>query len=334
MTALDELRAGRPDEAFAKLLYRQFAIVGTRYRFPPPHGHATWTREAVMEAAHDYLTDTENYARLTELAAKAGDDAGLERLLGVVVRNYLRAAGRRTLIGKLVRRLRGLLTDDPDFVIVSESTPGGGNIALTGGPTAPFGGHPSVLRDAARTVAEVSVVRWGPDARREGPLADGPSLIALSRAVLQTAEGSLPLRDLAEVIAARLGIDPRGVPGTLPVENIDDVTSRNDVSDSPAASSPQAAVGALGQSLEVDQVVGAVLAEFGERERLVVAWLDRPVRGIADATGLAVSTAGVVSQRVRDKLRQRLMDMDEDSAERIALGVRDAARRELGLDPR
>lgn len=334
MTALEELRSGHPHEAFARLLYRQFAIVGMNYRFPPPQGHATWTRDAVMEAAHNYLTDNENYPRLTELAAKVSDDAGLERLLGVVVRNYLRAAGRRTVIGKLVRRLRGLLPDEPQFVIVPESTPGAGNVALTDGPTAPFSGHPSVLRDAARAVTDVAVVRWGPGARREGPVADSPSLISLSRAVLRAAEGSLPFRDLADVIAVRLGIDPRGVSGALPVEDVDDLTARDDVTGSPAASSPEAAVGALGQSLEIEQVVRAVLAEFGDRDKLVIAWLDLPVRGIADATGLAVSTAGVVSQRVRDKLRQRLLDMDEDSAERIAVGARDAARRDLGLDPR
>lgn len=334
MTALEELRAGHPHDAFAKLLYRQFAIVGMNYRFPPPQGHASWTRDAVMEAAHNYLTDNQNYPRLTELAAKASDDAGLERLLGVVVRNYLRAAGRRTVIGKLVRRLRGLLPDEPEFIIVPESTPGAGNIALKDGPTAPFTGHPSVLRDAARAVADVTVVRWGPNARREGPVADSPSLIALSRGVLRAAQGSLPFRDLADIIALRLGIDPRGVPGALPVEDVDDLTARDEVTGAPAASTPQAAVESLGQSLEIEQVVRAVLAEFGDREKLVIAWLDLPVRGIANATGLAVSTAGAVSQRVRDKLRQRLLDMDEDSAERIAVGVRDAARRDLGLDPR
>lgn len=332
MTPLEELRAGRLGESFVKLLYRQVLIAGRRFRFPPPTGYASWDLDAAIEQAHDYLADAENYPRLVELAAKVSDDAALERMLLVIVRNYLRARGRRTVIGKLIRRLRGLFADDPRFQIVAEGQPGAGNVTLSGGSTHPFSGDPARLRDAARSVREVNVVRWSPAARREGPVADAGSLLALSFAVIEAADASVPLLDLAEVLSARLGIDPTVVPGSLPVEDIDDLAGRAESEGSPAASSPNAAVGSLGRSIEDDEIAAAILEEFSEREKMVIAWLHLTVRDLAKQTGLAVSTAGMVSQRVRDKLATRLTGMDEGSTERIAVEVRDMARTELGLE--
>ncbi|MEV0792639.1 hypothetical protein [Kribbella sp. NPDC050459] len=331
MTPLEELRAGRLGTAFVKLLYRQVLIVGLRFRFPPPQGYSQWSADAAIEEAHGFLTDSDNYRRLVELVATVDDDTALERMLTTILRNHLRARGRRTVIGKLIRRLRILLTEDPRFVIVPLGVAGANNAALADAPTEQYSGPPDRLRTAARSVRNVTVVRWGPTARREGPVADASSLAALSAAVLEAAAGSLPLADLAEVIADRLSLDPRNVPGALPVEDIDDLAGRGDAS--PAASSPEAAIGALGRSVEDYEVAVAVLEEFSEREKLVIASLHLTVREIAKETGLAVSTAGAVSQRARDKLRRRLSTLDTDSMERVAVAVRDAARAELGLDP-
>ncbi|TCC30513.1 MULTISPECIES: hypothetical protein [Kribbella] len=332
MTALEELRSGQLGEEFAKLLYRRVLIVGVRYRFPPPKGYAKWGPDAAHEAAHEYLTHAENYPRLVELAATVSDNAGLERKLTVILRNYMRASGRRTVIGKLIRRLRGLLKDDDGFVIVADGVPGEGNAALVDGPTEQYSGDPALLRAAARTVRDVTIVRWGANVPREGPVADRPSLVALSKAVLEAAGGSLPFVDLAEVVAARLSLDPNNVPGALPVEDVDELAGRGEIDAVPDAFSPEAAIGAVGVSMEDEEIARAVLEEFSEKEKLVLAWLHLKVRDISKETGLAVSTAGAVSQRVRDKLSHRLAGMGEASMERIAFAVRDAARAELGLD--
>ena len=328
MTPLEELRAGSLGEAFVTLLYRQVAVVARRRRFPPPGGYGSWDADAVVETAHEFLVHRDTFRRLVELAARVEDEAGLERVLTVVVTNFLRERGRRTVLGKLIRRLRGLLADDPRFVVVPAGVPGAGNVALAGASTVPYADDPARLVDAARSVREVTVVRWSPSARREGPVADAPSLLALSFAVLETAGGSLSFADLAEVIATRLGIDPRGVPGALAVEDIDDLAAR----DLPSASTSGASDEAVGQGFEVEEIAAAVLEEFSDREKLVLAWLGETVRSIADRTGLAVSTAGAVSQRVRDKLLARLADLDDDSRERVAVAVRDAARVEVGGD--
>src|SRR5439155_6713922 len=55
---------------------------------------------------------------------------------------------------------------------------------------------------AAYKVTEVSVVRWRPEARRQSPVADAASLTAVCEAVLRAAGASLPVSDLADVVAA------------------------------------------------------------------------------------------------------------------------------------
>lgn len=329
MTPLEELRTGRIGEAFVKLLYQQFAIVTRRYRFPPPQGYRSWNADAVRETGHEFLADGDYWRRMVELAARADNDVALAGHLAVIVRNYLRQSGRRTVIGKLIRRLRDVLGDDDGFTIVPDGRPGAGNFALASGPTEEYTGTPDILDAAARSVRQVTQVRWRPDARREGPVSDGQSLRALCSAVLEAARGSLPPATLAFVIADRLGVDPQAVPAALPVEDIDDFSSHGRAS--ALATNPSEADAQAGR-LERDEVVLAILDQLSERERLVLAWLPEKVRDIADRTGLPASTAGAVKQRVTEKLRTMLVDLG-DSAETLVFAAVDAAREEFNLEP-
>lgn len=345
MTALEEVRVGELGEEFVALLYRQVAVVAAVRRFPPPEGYGSWTKDAVLETAHDYLTSPEAYRRVLELAARVDTDNSLESALSEMVRNFLRERGRKTTVGKLMRRLRNVLEDDDRFVIVAAGQPGAGMVAFASGPTDPSAVPVRDLVDAARAVAEVSVVKWSPAARREGPVADADSLRRLSHAVLVAARGSLERATLAEVIATRLGIDPRSVPAAIPVEDIDSRFERTRTADSPSgagsgsdrgsarAQEDDPATGSAVASFERDEIAAALLDQLSDRERLVLAWMHETVRTIADQTGLAVSTAGAVKQRVTDKLRSMLADVDADTAEQAALAARDAARRGVGLDP-
>jgi hypothetical protein len=328
MTALQELRAGALGEAFVKLLYRQVAVVAKAHRYPQPEGHSSWTVDAVQETAHNFLVDG-GHKDLIEMAARVDNDPALERLLATMVRNHLRKRGRRTTLGKLIIRLKSVLAEDDQFSVISSGIPGAGYYTLHNGPTDPFNGRTDSLEAAAQSVIDVTVVRWSPTARREGPVADAASLKALCAAVLGAANGSVDIVTLANVIADRLGIDPRGVPAALAVEDIDDLTSHGyGVTVGTAAPDD-----ATGSRIELDEITESILEQLTAREKLVLACLHETVRVIANQTGLRVSTAGSIKQRVTAKLHTILARLDETEGEAIAIAARDAARKEVGFDP-
>ena len=318
MSACEELRIGRLGDDFAMLLYRCVRVAGRAHNFPPPLGHDSWTAEATFEAGHDFLTSGSAQRRLVELALRADDDAQLTRLLTQSVVNFLREQARQTALGRLIRRLREVLGTDGRFTVVPDGVPGAGNVMLAGEANSdPFGGREADLLAAAYAVSDVTVVRWRPDARRNGPLADRESLIRVCSAVLASARASLRWADLAAVVGARFGLDPRAVPATTAVDELDGELLR-------AAQSIQP-----GQEIAQIETARAVLDQLTSRERLVLAWLHEPVRTIADRTGLPVSTAGVLKQRVVGLLR--IMLANEPDAEATALACRDLAAADLGI---
>src|SRR6266540_3915491 len=215
------------------------------------------------------------------------------RLLEQVVRNYLRDQARATTKGRLVRRLRELLEADPRFAGVPRDRPGARNIELSDGTTpGVWNGRLSDLVAAAYKVTEVSVVRWRPEARRQSPVADAASLTAVCEAVLRAAGASLPVSDLADVVAARFAVG-RG-PVVTPVDDIEPwspSTSTIDEADAEA---------------EIRAGAERLISQLTLRERLVLAYLDRPVRQIADLTGLGKSVAAEVASRVRQIVGQVL----------------------------
>ncbi len=323
MSAREELRDGRLGPDFAVMLYRCARVAGRARNFPPPEGQPGWTAEAAIETGHEFLRSANVQRRLVEMAMLADDDEQLARILTQAVVNFLREQARKTAQGRLIRRLKKVLGDDGRFTVVPPGTPGAGNVMLVGAATTePFGGRQRDLLAAALNVKDVTVVRWRSDAGREGPLSDRGSLLNVAEAVLAAADASLRWAELAAVIGSRFGVDLRGVPATTPVDDIDGI---------------QAAVWRLarkpqepGQELMRQAAAEAVLEQLTARERLVLAWLASPVRTIADRTGLAASTAGVLKQRVTDRLRTILAD--DPDAEATALACRELAAAELGID--
>jgi len=278
-----------------------------------------------VETGHEFLRSANIQRRLVEIAMLADDDEELARILTQSVVNFLREQARRTAQGRLIRRLKEVLPADDRFTVVPRGIPGAGNVMLAGADsTEPFGGRESDLIAAAFDVKEVAVVRWRPEAQRDSPISDRDSLLKVAEAVLGAAGASLRWADLAAVIGSRFGVDPRGVPATTPVDDLDGklIDARPGLSSAPVAP---------GEELLRQATVQAVLDQLTDRERLVLAWLASPVRTIADRTGLAVSTAGLLKQRVTDRLRTMLAD--EPDAEAIALACRDLAAAELGIDP-
>jgi hypothetical protein len=309
VSAREELRRGRLGPDFAVLLYRCVRVAGRAHNFPPPEGQSAWTAEASIETGHEFLRSADIQRRLIEIAVQADDDEQLARILTQAVVNFLREQARRTAQGRLIRRLKEVLPADARFMVVPKGIPGEGNVMLTGAHTTePFGGRENDLITAAFDVKEVTVVRWRPGARRDGPLSDRDSLVKVAEAVLAAAGASLRWADLAVAVGTRFGLDPRGMPATTPVDDLDGNLNdaRRGLSSEPVAP---------GQELLQQATARDVLDQLTDRELLVLAWLASPVRTIADRTGLAVSTA------------------DEPDAETLALTCRDLAAAELGIDP-
>jgi hypothetical protein len=321
VSARDELRHEHLGSEFALLLYRCVRVAGRTHNFPPPPGHDSWTAEAAIEVGHDFLASANIQRRLVEMALLADDDNQLARILTQAAVNFLREQARQTAQGRLIRRLKEVLGSDDRFSVVPDGIPGAGNVMLAGaGTTEPFGGRESDLVRAAFAVPGVTLVRWSPSARRDGPVADRDSIVRVCAGVLAAAGASLRWSDLAAVAGARFGIDPRAVPATVPIDDLDTELPHTQPG---GADRP-------GGDLLRQAAAQAVLDQLTDRERLVLAWLPSPVRVIADRTGLAVSTAGALRQRVTDRLRTILAD--DPDAEATAVACRDLAAAELGIE--
>jgi hypothetical protein len=294
MSAWDELRRlGAFGEEATLELYRCVRAVARAGNYPPPAGHPSWTLDAVQETAHDVFADARGPQRLVELAVKAVDDHSFRRLLEQVVRNFLRDQARATAKGKLIRRLRELLDQDARFAAVGAKRPGAGNIELTDGTTPDvWSGRLSDLEAAAFKVNDVAVVRWRPQARRDSPLSDATSLMAVSEAVLRTAGGSVSLPDLADVVASRFAAGR--APVVTPVDDIEQWSTRSFDGDDPAT------------DVDIRHAAERLVVQLTPRERLVLAYLDEPVRQLADRIGLGKSATAEIAARVRQIVGQVL----------------------------
>lgn len=181
MSPWEEVRALRAFGTEATLeLYRCVRAVARASNFPPPEGHQSWSVDAVMETAHDVFADGHGPQRLVALAVSADSERGFTRLLEQVIRNFLRDRARATARGRLIRRLRELLERDTRFAFVPSGQLGEHSVMLTDGSTeGVWGGRMSELVAAAYKVTDVTIVRWRPQTRREPPLAEGASLLAV-----------------------------------------------------------------------------------------------------------------------------------------------------------
>lgn len=276
MRALEELRnEGRLGDAGATMLYACVRAVGRGRGFKPPSGHDRWSKDAIIELAHDFLADPRNRGRLAYLTINATDDESMERLLNTMVLNYLRDQGRRTEVGRLVRRINTVLTKDVRFETAH------GRWSLTGGPSTSSTESPNELAHIADAVEKVTVPRWSDQTARAHPHADAASIALLCHTVLASAEGSLTAADLARAIAARVDLRP------TPIVNLLDVPEPTDVSHS-----------ALIEANDDVVAARAVFDTLTDREKCMMATLHLPLREIFDATGVRKSQAATVRARV------------------------------------
>ncbi|HWH30981.1 MAG TPA: hypothetical protein VNU26_18850 [Mycobacteriales bacterium] len=301
MTAYQELVGeGRPGPQFAALLYRTVRAVAWARNFPPPEGHSAWDDDAVFETAHDFLDGERGRKRLVDLALRSTSQDSLAAQLNGAVVNHLRDAARATDMGALVRRIRELLGDDDRFAPAA-----GGRWALSDGPSDPSAAGPGALAAAAAGETDVDVPAWD-SARRRAPLADRPSLLRLVARVLRAADGSLTTADVARAVAARL--DPTRVPFVTEL----DVLER--VPDPSTSGRPEAVVARIRAQ--------EIFAEMSDRERVLLASWDRPLRDLGELLDVRHSQAAVIKQRLAAWLRQSVLEDGAEDADEVVMDVR------------
>jgi hypothetical protein len=310
---IEDLRAGRfPPDAY-ELVHRTFTAVTWRRNFPPPEGAGGWTPELIQDAVQDFLTDRTGQGRLSRIALRAGDDAEFKRLLDVAVKNFLIDRVRKGARAKLWRRLNEVLGADARFVEVGDSW------TLRELPAAErWAGREADLVAAAWRVEDVRVVRWRPDARRDGPVADRTALVAVCAAIIEAAGAPVPLSTLTEVVAQRFNV---GAPPLLILVDAPEL-----------AEHPVRLQGAVSTEALPSELVGAarvqhpgperliaeeIWGQLGEQERMQLPVLDLGVRAQGEVLGLGHSQAAKAAARLKEKLRVLLGDEDEPTRQEI-----------------
>lgn len=296
MTARTELcETGQLGVLGAEALYRSVLVTAVAHNFPPPAGSDHWDEAAVAEVAHEFLTGPKGLARMTELTLRSDDDRSFARLLDAAVLNHLRDIARRTDRGRLIRRIKEVMSDDDRF----ERAPQGQDWwHLADQPP-----HASTipLEDVEPELRKVEVVvpRWSSE-ERNAPVADRSTLTALLFAALQRAAGALTDADLAELVSRR--IDTRRSPLTVELETLEAVSE-------PAAPEPLPAEQVIGHSQAV-----AIFNNLSDVARIILTVADQPVREVGVAVGMGKSQAAEQRRRLYADLRNTLEESDDAPA--------------------
>jgi hypothetical protein len=308
MCLVEDLRAGRfTAEAYA-LVGRTFETVIRLRRFPGPAGLGRWSREAVEDAVQDFLADRDAHGRLARMALRAGDDQELQRQLCGAVKNHLIDQLRKGARVKLWRRLGEVLAGDDRFIEL-----GGAWTLREVGGEAPWA--EAELDTAAWQVRDVRIVRWRPDAKREGPGADRASLVAVCAAIITAAAAPVTLDLLTRVVGRRFNV------GDPPLLALVDAVDLADLE----AQYPGATDGVISEAAFRREPVGParldrpgperlvaveIWSELTDQERLQLPILDESVRAQGEVVGLGHSQAAVAAARLKEKLRVLLGDQN------------------------
>lgn len=226
------------------------------------------------------------------LMVQATDEASFGKLLRKSIRHWLIDQARKTGGGALRRSIEKILKDDA-FEQVPDGDPGAGRWRLSGTEGAPFGGDLEPLVEAARDVADVRVPKWTSGSRRP-PLADHASLVAIMRAVLTKAEGSLEPAQLVFVFTQRFAaaLDPI-------VGSVSDVAESGEL----PSGEPTAEDLVIAADTELDTACAAVEvhARLSADERTIIPVLD-DVAAVRERLSLGRSRAYEMIERTRTKL--------------------------------
>lgn len=209
----------------------------------------------------DFLVDRIKPLTALLLTQATGDDS-LARLLRTSIKNWLIDRARATGTGPMRRTIEKVLSTAPDFERVADGEAGAGRWRMTGSEAEPWAGNVDDLTAAAWSVRDVRVPKWSSPTRR-APLADRESLIAIIRAVLARAAGSVETAHLVAVFANRFAaaLDPL-------VASIDDDDNPIDVES--VAFDPEETLIAAEVTLDVATAAAEIAGRLTNTEREIV----------------------------------------------------------------
>lgn len=253
------------------------------HRFPVLlHPGAKWTRDAVAEWTQEFFA-AKGAAVTAALLAQVNDVATMARYLRRSVRHFLVDAARDTDVGAIRRKIDDLLRATPDFLQVPPRVPGAGRWELAGEQQPPYGGDLRPLVAAAYAVPGVRVVRWTGDRRK--PLASDESLVAILRAVLRAANGSLEVAQLTAVLVRRFPAAVQYADATLDEETFNQAVA-------PLEDMPDVV-------LDVSDRAQEVYAQLSPSQRALLPQLDKPITEQAHVLGVGRSQAYTASAKLK-----------------------------------
>lgn len=271
------LATGQLGPIGAALLYETVGSVARARNFPPPDGHGSWDRSATESVAHEVLMGARGLKRLTDLLIRSTDEESFVRLLRTAVLNVLRDLARATDFGALIRRVTEVLAQSTKFRLVDDR-----RWVLADGPDNPSQVSERTLELAASAVDDIAVPRWT-SATRRAPHADFASFERLLFAILVAAKGSVAAPDLAHACRARL--DPAHIPLTVELDVLEQT--------------PNTYLESATENETLNRLVARQQVDaLSDRERLILATLDRTVRDAAQVLGLGRSQCALVRNQL------------------------------------
>ncbi|GGF56195.1 hypothetical protein GCM10011519_32670 [Marmoricola endophyticus] len=258
-----------------------------RHGSPPPHGHATWNDDAHRELV------SEVYARKEQFVEKAiattATDRDLELYLLTAFENVLRDQARETERGKLIERLKTILTPLPRFVRAVQPH---NAWRLDTAPDDVWQGDIGHLIRAASSLRRLAVTAWNTSGKTPGRTLD--AIVRVCDAALREANGKVADPDLAQVVQICVAAAP------LEPSRMEHATDSDDLATFEAASPPDGL--ADPDEPTPDDVAEVIWRVMAHDERRAIPHLES-ARGVATALGLPRRTAAAVSESARAKIR-------------------------------
>lgn len=275
------------------------------------------------DVVQDFLVDRIKPITASLLSQSTGDDS-LAKLLRTSIKNWLIDRARETGTGHIRRTIEKVLSGAPDFEPVARGEAGAGRWRIAGSTAPPWAGSIDDLIVAAWSVRDVRIPKWSSPTRR-APLADRESLIAIIRAVLARAAGSVEIAHLVAVFANRFAaaLDPL-------IASIDD--DENPIDVAAAELEPDEALIADEVALDVATSAAEIVGRLTKTEREIV-----PILHDSAAIRLKLdkgrTQCAAFAVRLKAKIRELAgtsSDAEEIVREVMSLcgGVSDAGRSE------
>lgn len=300
ISAFGELRdLGHLDRECLRLIVKLVREEAPRFPVLAPVGG--WRPADLEDLVGEFLADRLEKVTVN-LLALASDEASVGRLLRKSIRYWLIDQARKTGVGAVRRSVESVLSAEDAFEQVPADEVGAGRWRLAGAAVPPFPGVVEDLVKAAWAVPNVKIPQWSSSTRRP-PVADRGSIVAVARAVLAAAGGSLEVAELVQVFVVRFPVvlDPVVLP--LPQYPQTGV-GRDD------GLTPEEQAIAVDDEIDTAATAVEIVGMLSVQERRIVPHLHNPP-GIQVVLGCGRSQAYHHAARLKEKLTQLIGDSDD-----------------------